>query len=580
MVDGPSARRVNLRATLAALVLLAPHPATAQTPLHFSRGSERVDALILAVDEDDDDDDGRSDAEQPDPPPDDAPRVRLRGEGPAEIDARGVRVLWAGRPLALPASIRLPAEVRLQAVGTDAHVVLRQGRREARLEVTAIRMRFEDADGRPLDATTDALAPSMQIPSDDTLPPDPETENARDARAFRLRLEGVPDGVPTRAILQAMDGDGRRSRLPVRLHREGATLRSPWLRLALDELDERASGRTLRAELRDRVEMEFMGGAAQSLRVGRPAHESGPLATRSVPIRVHVLRVDGRPVVGGNDAGALAIARQQVEIANEVWGQCLLYFELAELRIEDPPTSAVLSIADGDGLPAAGGLIRFRADGQPVTVRTEPGESPLEVAERVRRALSERGFDAQVHRIPRTEYGAGPAADVVVRSPAGRATLSQDGDHPLGTDARQRVRIGAVDLGDGLQEFDNRNSMGGTLEERALVIPTRGDEGGMLELYIVNGFTGGTRQGEAFIPGDRGPLHHTVIIDRRGVALGRSAWTAAHEIGHVLLDQPFHPDDLGPDRPWLLMDSNGNEPTVLGPKRLTPAECARARDRR
>jgi hypothetical protein len=44
-----------------------------------------------------------------------------------------------------------------------------------------------------------------------------------------------------------------------------------------------------------------------------------------------------------------------------------------------------------------------------------------------------------------------------------------------------------------------------------------------------------------------------------------------------LLDQPWHPDNLGPDRPWLLMDADASLATVNGPKRLTPAECARIR---
>ena len=45
----------------------------------------------------------------------------------------------------------------------------------------------------------------------------------------------------------------------------------------------------------------------------------------------------------------------------------------------------------------------------------------------------------------------------------------------------------------------------------------------------------------------------------------------------MLLDQPFHPDNVGPDEPWRLMDSDGALPLVTGPKRLTAVECARAR---
>ena len=51
----------------------------------------------------------------------------------------------------------------------------------------------------------------------------------------------------------------------------------------------------------------------------------------------------------------------------------------------------------------------------------------------------------------------------------------------------------------------------------------------------------------------------------------------AHEIGHVLLNQPLHPDNVGPDRPYLLMDSDNNRGTVNGPKRLDAADCQRVR---
>ncbi len=53
----------------------------------------------------------------------------------------------------------------------------------------------------------------------------------------------------------------------------------------------------------------------------------------------------------------------------------------------------------------------------------------------------------------------------------------------------------------------------------------------------------------------------------------------AHELGHVLLDEAFHPDNLGTDRPWLLMDADARQGRVTGPKRLSDEECAKARRR-
>ena len=52
----------------------------------------------------------------------------------------------------------------------------------------------------------------------------------------------------------------------------------------------------------------------------------------------------------------------------------------------------------------------------------------------------------------------------------------------------------------------------------------------------------------------------------------------AHELGHVLMNDPLHPDNVGPDRPWLLMDADSGRGTVDGPKRLRAADCQRMRE--
>jgi hypothetical protein len=201
-------------------------------------------------------------------------------------------------------------------------------------------------------------------------------------------------------------------------------------------------------------------------------------------------------------------------------------------------------------------------------------DTALAIAE----AVTQIGYRARVTENAPTEFGAGRSADVVVRDVAGRLVeLAPVDSAPLSTDAQQSVRLGVVDLGDGLREFDNMTAMAGTLEERALV-KTLGDEDpATIDLFIVNRFGGGTRQGEAFIEGDGGAITNTLILDRTGIRQEREAWTQAHELGHILLNQPFHPDNVGPDRPWLLMDSDNSAGLVTGPKRLTPEECARAR---
>jgi hypothetical protein len=74
-------------------------------------------------------------------------------------------------------------------------------------------------------------------------------------------------------------------------------------------------------------------------------------------------------------------------------------------------------------------------------------------------------------------------------------------------------------------------------------------------------------------------MANALIFDRNAVRYERQAWVQAHELGHVLLDEPLHPDNVGPDRPWLLMDADARQGRVGGPKRLTENECAQARRR-
>ena len=47
--------------------------------------------------------------------------------------------------------------------------------------------------------------------------------------------------------------------------------------------------------------------------------------------------------------------------------------------------------------------------------------------------------------------------------------IEPEPNRALSTDARQSVTIGSVDLGDGLQEFDNMTAQVGSLEERTLI---------------------------------------------------------------------------------------------------------------
>ncbi|MFW6066882.1 MAG: hypothetical protein ACOC97_00975 [Myxococcota bacterium] len=459
-------------------------------------------------------------------------------------------------------------------------------------------MRFLNAQNRPLDPDRDALGVSRAVTNDATLPRRPAPDGTSpDPENFRIEVRDGTQREGTVELHSVNPGTGEAravlEEVPLVATGDGM-LRSPWLRLVGDDIDARAPGvehRVLRVALRDEVRARYepASGPAReaSMPVGRPGAEGGQRAALRGRLRVRVLRLwpDGPPVVGADDAEARRIARRQVDIANEIWLQCFIGFgppEEADVEVVDPPPPALVSVGDGDGLPAAGdGKIRLRVDGRPVgPVRTRAGDPPVVTALRVADALRQRGMDARVTENLATEAGAGRSADVLVRRKDGRlAALAPDGSHALGTDSRQSVQIGEVDLVDGLREFRNTDAGTGTLEERTLLKALMDDDPRTIDVFVVSGFSSGTRQGEAFIEHSGGAVVGAVLLDRNGLRHQRAAWTQAHELGHVLLDDPYHPDNVGPDRPWLLMDADTSLPRVTGPKRLTPRECRRARRR-
>lgn len=460
-------------------------------------------------------------------------------------------------------------------------------------------LRLLGHDNRPLRPAEHVLGISRRITHDRDLPrtwdadavsPDPEN--------FRLELS---DPGETRDVvyaqIEALGGDGVRSGLlrhvPLRRVPGRARFRSPFLRLVADATDASApgvAGQLLSAQLRDRVKASIRRAGtwvtSGEFSVGAQGG-SGPRTVLRGALRISVLRAEpgGQPVVGDTSAEALVLARRQVEIANEIWAQCFIEFgepDEAWVRVVDPPPPALLAIADVDGLPArGGGQIRFRANGVSVgPLSTLPGALPEETASRIARAAERSGFQAEISVNPRAEQGAFPSADVILRDANGAyATLSAQPDHPLSSDAQQRLAIGHVDLSDGIEEFDNAVAAAGTLEERTLVKLLADDDPGTIDLLLVSRFVHPQRQGEAFIESDGSSMANVLIFGRDAVRFERQAWVQAHELGHVLLDEAFHPDNFGVDRPWLLMDADARQGRTTGPKRLREDDCAKVRRR-
>jgi hypothetical protein len=455
-------------------------------------------------------------------------------------------------------------------------------------------LHFLGPDNRALDAELDGLGISRRITHDRSLPRTPSAQlESTDRENFRIELiDAREQSDVVHAELESVGADGERHGLlrHVALLRVANSdrLRSGFIRLVADSTDVSAPDvgfQLLQARLGDRVRVTIDDRTQHAeINVGGT---SGSRQQLRGTLRLTVLRVtpNGPPSVGDDDAQATILARRQVEIANEIWAQCFIDFgppEQASVVVANPPPPALLAVADLDGLPSLrAARVLFRVNDRRVgPIGIPAGSSPERSAATIARALRKAGFQAEVTTNPRAELGAGMSADVVVRDARGElARLSPDGKEKLTSDPQQTLTIGALDLSDGLDEFDNTLAVTGTLEERTLVKLLADQDPSTIDVFLINRFVNRARQGEAFIEADGSSMANTLVFDRNAVRYERQAWVQAHELGHVLLDEAFHPDNIAADRPWLLMDADARQGRVTGPKRISDAECERARRR-
>jgi hypothetical protein len=165
------------------------------------------------------------------------------------------------------------------------------------------------------------------------------------------------------------------------------------------------------------------------------------------------------------------------------------------------------------------------------------------------------------------------SADVLLR---GAARWQAEADGAISSDPTLRVCSAELDLSDGLSHFRDGDAFVGTLEERALMRAFDDGDPRTVEVLVVPRFEGDSRIGESFIVSPGSSLTSSVIIDRSAIGAGARSFALAHELGHVLLAMPGHPDDFGVDQSWSLMDADVADPTIFGPRRLSVADCERA----
>ena len=571
--------------------------ALATALLAQSLPTSAVEAPIVVhavVDDDDDDGNGVPDARQPGEVPQadlvslpavSSPSLRLRSVSPQGA----VRVLVNRKPLAIGASARAD-RIRLQATKPGRHTV---DLGSLRVEVHAIRIIAFDGQFRPVDLTTSHA--SFQRTPPDRL--DDISQRITDPDALRYVVVGHPQDLPDHLRIESRTEQG----LPVDLLRKAKTVsivcptsvpkslacRSTWpIRVVGDLVDQGhplVVERSVRGALGGGLLLRA-GPVAQQIRVGGPRHtRHGPMRRFRGKLRLTVMRTwpRGAPSLGGRDAVALTAAHEQFEGTNTLWQQCGISFgpiEDATVRIEDPPPPFLVAVGCDLGLPSSGGQIRLSIDGNDMTMQVPPGLTPAHVARKLSRTIE--SMDYRVLRSSNARIGPGsyPVVDLMVRRGPNRPSrITVPNDGPASTDPTMPVCIGRVDLARGLKHFLDVDSMAGTVQERTLLKWIDDRDPSTLDAVFIPAFGGGGgRIGESFIGTDRSSLRNLVIVDRAGVAAWKASHTLAHEVGHVLLDVPGHPDDYGVDQPTLLMDSDAAIASAFGPRRITIAECERA----
>lgn len=446
-----------------------------------------------------------------------------------------------------------------------------------------------DGSGRVAKAKESQASLQRTPPAEAPIDP---TEPHGDPDALRYLVTADADSLPALVDITALDAAGRAidqlddvplTAVPCPPGRGPSCAVTPPIRAVSDDIDRLhplVSRRSLRAMLGGAIVITGQDAVLGRVRVTGPRQTpAGAIERYRAQLRFVFVRLapGGALPIGGDSDGASELAQRSVERASALWGACGIDFgDSTTVEVVDPPPAAMLAIGCDHGLRASGGTMRFMAGRRRVEVKTIAGHSPAESARRVAAALRSAGLVPQIFDNPRISAGAGATSDVLVRDSKGVLVALSPIEGPVSDDATQLACIGHVHLEDGLQHFGDVDASVGTLEERTLLRAIGDGDPRTIDVVLVPGFARGGRIGESFITADGGTIRNVVVVDRAGIQGGRSSFTLAHELGHVLLDDPGHPDDYGTDLPTRLMDADAADATAFGPRRLSLEECARA----
>ena len=239
----------------------------------------------------------------------------------------------------------------------------------------------------------------------------------------------------------------------------------------------------------------------------------------------------------------------------------------------------MLAVGARNGLLSTGGMVRLRIDdGDVGPWKVGEGYTPEETARLLAGHLEAEGYRVELFTPPRAPSRAHGSADLVVRRVDGSsAKIAVPLEAPLTTEKSQSLEIGRLDLEDGLDSYDANTRASGTVEERVLLRATGrpGENRKVVKIFFINRFADVSRQGESIAKADVGGIG-TVIVDSRALMRARQAYTLAHELGHLLLGDPGHPDDEEAGGTWKLMHSSSSS-AVDGPRWIAGDECEKMR---
>jgi len=455
-----------------------------------------------------------------------------------------------------------------------------------RAEPAPTEVRVLDWQGRRVEGA------SLQASLSRTLPEELGAVAGPDRDALRFLLIGPPDSSLEALEVLTSNAQGRPLDVIVSFHAEPVTCpdgvapeqvcrQTPALRLVSDALERNhpaLKARSLRAEVGGTLRVGLAGRRLLEMAVAGPRRAQGsPLGRLRARLRVLVLRAraGGAPAVGGTDVGARRLMAQELASTAALWGQCGVELgpaEKASIELVDPPKTQLLTVGCGLGQPATGGTVRLQTGRKTLALETHVGESPVSVALRLAQALAAGGKAPAVFENQRAGGDALASADVLLD---GSRRWQRSDAGPLSSDASLPVCLGEVDLSDGVTHFGDDDAFVGTLEERTLLRSFDDGDPRSIEVLVVPELDGGQRIGESFIVSPGSSLSNTVLIDRSAIEAGARSFALAHELGHVLLAMPGHPDDFGVDQSWSLMDADVADGSIFGPRRLSLADCER-----